>query len=141
MDPADKAFEATLNYDKVESDIPVEVKNMTKEIDKEAIPFKLVDVQPTFNGGDANAFAKWVNTKLEYPESAKEANIQGTVMCQFAIDEEGNLVDAQIIRGVNEALDNEALRVLKMSPKWKPGILDGKPVKVSFAFPIIYQLK
>lgn len=140
-DAEDKAYEATLNYDKVESDIPVEVKTMTKEIDKEAIPFQLVDVQPTFNGGDANAFAKWVNTNLEYPESAKEANIQGRVMCQFAIDEEGNLVDAQIIRGVNEALDNEALRVLKMSPKWKPGILDGKPVKVSFAFPIIYRLQ
>ena len=141
MDAADNAYEATLSYDKVESDSPLEGSTMTHEINQEAIPFNLVEVKPTFNVGDANAFAKWVNSNLVYPESAKKAHIQGRVMCQFSIDEEGNLVDAKILRGVDEALDNEALRVIKMSPKWEPGFMDGKPVKVTFTFPIIYTLK
>ena len=141
MDAAENAYEATLNYNKVESDIPIEGKTITYEIEKEAIPFNLVEVKPTFNGGDANAFAKWVNSNLVYPESAMKANIQGRVMCQFSIDEEGTIVDAKILRGVDEALDNEALRVIKMSPKWEPGFMDGKPVKVTFSFPLIYTLK
>ncbi len=107
---------------------------------EEAIPFQFLEVRPGFNGGDANEFSKWVNTQLVYPPEAKDKNIQGRVTLQFTIEKDGSLTGVKVLRGVNPHLDAEAIRVVSSSPKWTPGYQKGVPVRVSFTFPVIYQL-
>ena len=105
------------------------------------VPFSLIEQKPTFQGGNANTFSKWVAQHLNYPEDAKKAGIEGRVMVAFDICEDGAVRNVKVLRGVNEALDAEALRVISSSPDWKPGIQDGKPVKVTFQFPVIFILR
>lgn len=110
--------------------------------DDEAIPFQLVEQKPSFNGGDANEFSKWVNSRLNYPEEAKAAGITGRVILQFSILPDGSLADLKVLRSSgNQLLDAEAFRVLSGSPKWKPGYQKGSPVKVTYTFPVIFGLR
>ena len=107
----------------------------------ETIPFQLIEVKPTFNGGDANEFSKWVNENLVYPKAAKEARIQGRVILQFTVGADGKVSDVRILRGVDPDLDAEALRVVSASPDWTPGYVHGEPVKVTYVFPVVFKLK
>jgi TonB family protein len=108
----------------------------------EAIPFEAVDTKPGFNGGDADEFSKWVNSQLTYPEAAKEAGTQGRVVIQFTVNTDGSMSDFKVLRSASPELDAEALRVLtSCTQKWTPGIQDGKPVPVTYNFPIIFQLR
>ena len=109
--------------------------------EQEALPFQLIEVKPRFNGGDAAEFSKWVNSQLVYPEKAKQAGIQGRVAIQFTVGADGAVRDAKVLRGVNEDLDAEALRVVSSSPRWEPGMQDGKAVPVTFTFPVVYRLR
>lgn len=110
-------------------------------VEEEAIPFALVENKPTFQGGDANTFSKWVNSRLEYPEIAKENGIQGRVTLQFTVNTDGSVSDVKVLRGVDSSLDKEAVRVVASSPKWKPGMQRDKPVRVTYTFPVIFQLR
>lgn len=112
-----------------------------EEIVEEAIPFALVEEKPTFMGGDANTFSKWVNSKLVYPEAAKENGVQGRVTLQFTVNVDGSVTNVQVLRGVDSSLDKEAVRVVSSSPKWKPGKQRDRAVKVSYTFPVIFQLR
>ncbi len=107
----------------------------------EVIPFQVVEVKPTFQGGDENVFTKWVFEQLKYPADAVKGKVQGRVILQFTIDEEGNVGNVKVVRGAAPSLDQEALRVVAMSPKWTPGSQRGKNVKVRYIFPVIFQLK
>ena len=88
-------------------------------IEEEAIPFQLVEEKPSFNGGDANEFSKWVNARLVYPEIAKENGVQGRVTLQFTVNADGSVSNVKVLRGVDSTLDKEAVRVVSSSPKWK----------------------
>ncbi|MDR2563506.1 MAG: energy transducer TonB [Prevotellaceae bacterium] len=110
-------------------------------VEDEVIPFAIVEEKPKFQGGDANSFTKWVNSKIVYPLSAQENNIQGTVYLSFDVGVDGSLSNIKVIRGVDPLLDQEALRVVKMSPKWTPGRQQNKAVKVSYQFPVKFQLQ
>ena len=110
-------------------------------IEEEAIPFQLVEEKPSFNGGDANEFSKWVNSKLQYPEIAKENGVQGRVTLQFTVNPDGSVSNVKVLRGVDSSLDKEAVRVVSMSPKWKPGKQRDRAVKVTYTFPVIFQLR
>jgi len=112
-----------------------------EEVVEEAIPFQLVEEKPKFNGGDANEFSKWVNSKLQYPEIAKENGVQGRVTLQFTVNADGSVSNVRVLRGVDESLDKEAVRVVSMSPKWKPGRQRDRAVKVTYTFPVIFQLR
>ncbi len=104
--------------------------------------FSSIEDKPTFQGGDAQAFAKWVSSQLNYPEDEKNAGHEGRVMLQFAINTDGSISDVKVMRSTGyEALDNEAVRVISSSPNWKPGMVNGQPVKVTFMFPVIYQVR
>ena len=109
--------------------------------DDEAVPFNLLEVKPTFNGESANAFSEWVNENLKYPEAAKAAGEQGRVTLQFTIGTDGVVSNVKILRGVSESLDAEALRVVSSSPDWGPGKVNGKPVPVTFTFPVVFKLQ
>ena len=110
-------------------------------IEEEAIPFQLVETKPSFQGGDANTFRNWVNSRLEYPEIAKENGIQGRVMLQFTVGTDGRISNVVVVRGVDPVLDKEAVRVVSMSPKWSPGKQRDRAVKVTYTFPVIFQLR
>ena len=110
-------------------------------VEEEAIPFQLVEEKPSFNGGDANEFSKWVNSKLQYPEIAKENGVQGRVTLQFTVNPDGSVSNVKVLRGVDSSLDKEAVRVVSMSPKWKPGKQRDRAVKVTYTFPVIFQLR
>ncbi|MBO5546502.1 MAG: M56 family metallopeptidase, partial [Bacteroidales bacterium] len=107
----------------------------------QAVPFALVEQKPTFQGSDAATFAKWVADRLTYPKEAKDQKVQGRVMVAFDVCEDGVVRNVKVLRGVNPTLDAEALRVINSSPKWEPGLQDGKPVKVTYQFPVIFQLQ
>lgn len=121
----------------------VEKKEAPKEekVEEEVIPFAIVEQKPTFQGGDPNAFTKWVYSKIVYPTAAQENNIQGTVYLSFDVGTDGNLSNIKVLRGVDPLLDQEALRVVKLSPKWEPGRQQNKAVKVSYQFPLRFQLQ
>lgn len=105
----------------------------------DSVPFSQVQKKPTFQGGNANEFNKWVQANLVYPKEAAEAGIQGRVMVAFDVCDDGVVRNVKVLRGVNEALDAEAVRVITSSPKWEPGFQDGKPVKVTYQFPVIFK--
>ena len=112
-----------------------------EEVEEEAIPFELIEQKPSFQGGDANEFSKWVNSKLVYPEIAKENGVQGRVTLQFTVEADGRVTNVKVLRGVDESLDKEAVRVVSSSPKWKPGKQRDRAVKVTYTFPVIFQLR
>ena len=110
-------------------------------VEEEAIPFQLVEEKPSFNGGDANQFSKWVNQRLVYPEIAKENGVQGRVTLQFTVEKDGSVTKVKVLRGVDPSLDKEAVRVVSQSPKWKPGKQRDRAVPVTYTFPVIFQLR
>ena len=106
---------------------------------EESIPHQLVEVKPMFQGADASEFANWVYDCLEYPESAIIDGLTGRVTVRFLIQKDGSVTDIKVLRGVNEALDNEVIRVVSMSPKWTPGKQDGRVVAVNYVLPVIFN--
>ena len=115
-----------------------------EEPEEEAVEevFIIVEDMPLFNGKKAEiGFREYIAKNLEYPDIAAENGISGKVLVRFAVDKAGNVVDVVLLRGVHPALDKEALRVVRSSPKWTPGKQRGKAVKVQFVFPISFVLQ
>jgi len=129
-----------------EADMGVEIMDYVAEVAEETIeeapiPYTLVEEKPSFNGGDANEFTKWVFSNMVYPEVARENGISGRVTLQFTIETDGSLTNIKVLRGVDPSLDQEAVRVVSMSPKWTPGRQRDKAVRVTYNFPIMFQLR
>ena len=101
--------------------------------------FQEVDEMPEFPGGFGEC-TKFLQQNLKYPEVPQELGIQGRVVVQFIIDRDGSIVEPKVIRSVDSYLDNEALRVISMMPKWKPGKQSGKIVRVRLTAPIMFRL-
>jgi protein TonB len=108
---------------------------------KYELPFMKVEVKPVFMGGDENTFTRWVAERLVYPPEAKASTIQGRVILQFLIDKKGNVKNVKVLRGVHKLLDEEAVRVVSLSPPWTPGKEKGETVSVVYVFPVIFQLR
>lgn len=105
-------------------------------------PFQLVEEKPSFNGGNAADFSKWVNERLVYPKEAKDKKIEGRIVLSFIITEKGEMTDVRVLRGADPLLDAEAVRVVSSSPAWVPGKnKDGEYVPVTYTFPVIFKLK
>ena len=109
----------------------------------DAISWNDVDVKPVFLTSDDPSFflEKWVYQYLKYPKYAVENGIQGRVYVDFVIDEDGNVKDVKVSRSVHTALDEEAVRVVSASPKWRPGRHRGKKVKVALTIPVDFRLE
>ena len=121
-----------------------EVESIAETLEKNpdyAIPFASVEEKPGFDGGDANEFSKWVATQIVYPENAVADKIEGRVVLQFTIDKEGAVKDVTVLRGVNPALDAEAVRVVSSSPNWTVGSQNGIPVNVKYVFPVVFKIQ
>lgn len=112
-----------------------------EEAEEETLPFILVEEKPKFNGKDANEFSRWVNQRLDYPQVCIENGVQGRVTLEFTIRADGSLSDIKVLRGVDPALDSEAVRVVQSSPKWTPGRQRDRAVAVTYTFPVIFRLR
>ena len=111
------------------------------EEEEEVVLFAIVEDKPTFQGKDADVgFREWVSKNTVYPPVAQENGITGRVFIEFSIERDGSVSDVRLLRGVDPLLDAEAMRVIRLSPKWSPGMQRGKAVKVKYTFPFLFQL-
>jgi protein TonB len=95
---------------------------------------------PEFEGG-TDALYKYISENIEYPRREQRMGIDGRVYLQFVIEKDGSLTDIQVIKGISEGLDKEAIRVLKSAPNWIPGKNRGQAVRVRMTIPINFQLQ
>lgn len=101
--------------------------------------YQIVDEMPQFPGGEA-AMMKFVANNVKYPQEAKDKEIDGRVFVSFVVEKDGSVSNVKVLRGIGGGCDEEAVRVISAMPKWKPGIKDGKPVRVSYMMPINFKL-
>lgn len=98
------------------------------------------EIMPEFPGGE-RALIAYLAKNVSYPLIAQENGIGGKVYVSFVIDEDGDIFDVHLLRGVDTVLDNEAIRVVSGMPQWKPGMQAGKAVKVRYSVPIYFELR
>ena len=115
-------------------------KEEVQEEEPEAEPFVVVEEMPMFPGGDA-ALLAFIAENTQYPEVAKENNIQGKVIVRFCVTSKGTVDRVSVLKGVDPELDKDAMRVVQTLPSFKPGKQGGKPVPVWYMVPINFTLK
>lgn len=101
--------------------------------------YNVIDPMPKFPGG-VDKLLQSINNNMKYPAKAQAEGIQGRGIVQFIVDEDGYIIEPNIVRSVEPSLDKEALRIIKMLPQWKPGTLRGKAVKVKYTLPVTFKL-
>jgi len=134
-------FNANVKNDSVTDVIPVINVDNEPTSSKNDDVIWVVEEKPIFGLGGDNEFRRWISENIIYPQLPLENGIQGRVLVQFVVERDGNLSNFTIVRSVDPELDNEAIRVLKLSPKWNPGKQQGRPVRVGYTFPITFVIK
>jgi periplasmic protein TonB len=135
---ADQAQTEVTNKEVVE--VVQQVKEEVQEAETEQQPFVVVEEMPMFPGGDP-ALLAYIAANTQYPEIAKENNIQGKVIVRFCVTSKGGVNQVSVLKGVDPELDKEAMRVVTTLPTFKPGKQGGKPVPVWYMVPIAFTLK
>lgn len=102
--------------------------------------YEIVDVMPIFPGGETGML-KFLSDNIKYPAEAQEAGLEGRVFTRFIVNDDGSVSDVEILRSVHPLLDAEAVRVVKAMPKWTPGKVGGKAVKVRYSLPLVFRLQ
>uniref|UniRef100_UPI0032176311 energy transducer TonB n=1 Tax=uncultured Draconibacterium sp. TaxID=1573823 RepID=UPI0032176311 len=142
----DVEIEEELEIDDTEADdetvinVQPVIETEEEEEVEEQIFFNIIEEPAEFPGGE-RALIKYIANNVKYPVIAQENGVQGKVYVKFVVDENGNAVNAQIARGIDQSLDAEALRVINTLPKFKPGRQRGKAVKVYYTSVINFQLQ
>ena len=121
----------------IEEYVPVEVEE--DEVVEQEI-FQIVEEMPSFPGGDQKMM-EFVAKNIKYPQIARETGVQGKVFVNFVVEPDGSVSNVKILRGIGGGCDEEAMRVVKSMPKWKPGKQRGKPVRVSYNLPVNFRLQ
>ncbi|MCR5646501.1 MAG: energy transducer TonB [Bacteroidales bacterium] len=106
----------------------------------EAEIFTVVEEMPEFPGGMAK-LAEYLGKNIKYPQLARESGIQGRVFINFVVENDGSVTNVKVMRSLGGGCDEEAIRVVKSMPKWKPGKQRGKPVRVSYNLPVNFKLQ
>ena len=117
--------------------VPVEVEE--EEVVEQEI-FQIVEEMPAFPGGEAKLM-EYVAKNIKYPQIARETGIQGRVFVGFVVEPDGSVSNVKVLRGIGGGCDEEAMRVVKSMPKWKPGKQRGKAVRVSYMLPVNFKLQ
>ena len=102
--------------------------------------FKIVEEMPAFPGGEAKLM-EYVAKNVKYPQIARETGVQGRVYVNFVVEPDGSVSNVSVLRGIGGGCDEEAIRVVKNMPKWKPGKQRGKAVRVSYMLPVNFKLQ
>ena len=121
----------------IEEYVPVEVE---EEEVVEAEVFTIVEEMPAYPGGDAKLY-EYLGKNIKYPQIARESGIQGRVFVNFVVEPDGSVSNVKVMRGIGGGCDEEAVRVIKTMPKWKPGKQRGKAVRVTYTIPVVFQLQ
>jgi len=144
-----EAEEVPLKKEEVpEIDISEEIENLGKEFripdekveDNNIYDKHSLEVGPKFNGG-IDAFYKYIATAIEYPIFEQRRNIGGRVVLSFVIEKDGSLTQIEVMKGVSEGIDAEAIRVMENAPKWEAGRQRGQAVRVKMIIPIYFKLR
>ena len=137
-DPGQKDQKGDPNAD-IKIDEPVGNSDVKQVVEDPNTIFTSVEQAPGFPGGDAK-FIAYLSKSIRYPAIARENNVQGRVILTFVVERDGSLTDIKVVRGIGSGCDEEAVRALKASPHWKPGIQNGKPVRVQYSVPVAFAL-
>jgi len=129
------------NDDGIDLGLPVDNGNANAKITEDNTPKEMnaVEILPEPRGG-AEAWGKFLQKNMHYPPQASDAHAQGKVFLSFIVEKDGHLSNVTVERGAGYGMDEEAARVLKLAPAWKPGIQNGKPVRVKFTLPISFVI-
>ncbi len=140
----DNDTKVTTEVDFTEFDADTEIIQ-TVEIEEEVIeddqPFLKAEKMPSFQGGDLATFRNWVQSQLKYPQIAAENGISGQVILSFVIERNGKLTNIEVLRTPDRSLADEAIRVLKKSPDWSPGLQRNKAVRVKYTLPVVFKIQ
>lgn len=131
----------------VNLDVEVTEETVIEEIVVEEEPeeeeveqvFLIVEDQPEPSGG-MGAFYEYLGRNIRYPEQARRMGVEGRVFVEFVVDKDGDLTEVKVVKGIGAGCDEEAVRVVKGSPNWKPGKQRGRPVKVKMTVPVFFKL-
>ena len=131
--------DALVEGDPAEDDLPDPEEEQENTDEEPVVSFRVVEDLPTFPGGPAE-FIKWLTRNLKYPEAAQTSRLQGKVVAEFIVNKDGSVTDVRIVKPLNSYCDAEALRVLRMMPRWTAGIDHGKPCRTKICIPIVFKL-
>lgn len=134
----------TTTFDFAEFSEDVEIVQQVavpEEVIEEEQPFVKVEQMPSFMGGDLLKFRNWVQDRLRYPTIAQENGISGRVLLSFVIEKDGSLTNIQVLQTPDRSLSDEAIRVLKSSPKWSPGKQRNQSVRVKYTLPVDFRIQ
>jgi TonB family protein len=115
------------------------IKGNHTDENRNDIIYMVKEALPTFKGGES-AFGQFLSRTVHYPVGAKERNAQGKVMLNFVVEKDGTLSEIKVLKSVDPDLDREALRAIRQSPKWNPGLKNGVPVRVNYTMPLSFTL-
>ena len=110
-----------------------------EEASAEIPVFQVVEEMPEFPGGMGECL-KFLGKNIKYPVEAQKAGVQGKVIVQFVVEKDGNIANPKVVRSIDPDLDGEAIRVISIMPKWKPGMQKGQPVRVKYTVPVTFRL-
>jgi len=116
-----------------------EVKKTTPAEKESKEVFTMVEDMPAYVGGQ-EAMMSFLAGNIKYPEAAMKKDIQGKVYVTFVVEADGSVTNVKVLRGIGSGCDEEAVRVVKMMPKWNPGKQAGKAVRVQYNLPIRFAL-
>ncbi len=131
-----------IETNEIAAEPPTEAKSVEKaivELPEDDTPFTTVEVQPSFMGGNSEMY-KFLGKNLKYPSTAQRANIQGKVFLSFIVEKDGSITDIETMKGIGFGCDEEAMRVVKLMPKWIAGKQNGRNVRVKFTIPVFFKL-
>ncbi|MBQ9137094.1 MAG: energy transducer TonB [Alistipes sp.] len=138
----DEKIETGFDFAEFDEDVEiVQQVAVEEEVIEEDQPFVKVEEMPSFQGGDLQTFRNWVQSKVRYPQIAQENNISGRVFLMFVVERDGTLTNIQVLQTPDSSLSDEAIRVLKTSPKWKPGKQRNQTVRVKYTLPIDFRIQ
>lgn len=138
----DEEIEEEIEIDtEVDEDTEIEIVEVEEEeVIEEPEIFTIVEQMPSFPGGDEKLY-QFLGENMKYPPMAKDAGIQGIVYVTFVVKEDGSISDVRVLRGIGGGCNEEAIRVIKKMPKWKPGKQRGKSVRVQYNMPVRFILR
>ena len=126
------------SYSTIQAQVVIEDNAVVNEDESQIFVF--VEEYPEFPNGEENLY-KYLGSNIKYPHDALENGIQGTVVVKFVVEKDGSISNVKAVRKIGGGCDEEAVRVVKRMPRWKPGKQSGKPVRTEFTLPIQFKLK
>lgn len=138
--PKSHQFRIPITF-KGQGSVTLQPAQMVDSTNMEDTPYLVAEQMPRFEGGDLNSFRNWVQGNLVYPQDAARFKVQGRVIVDFVIERDGSLTNINVIKNPYSPLTKEVIRVLGESPKWTPGMIGGKPVRVRYTLPTDFKIK